>query len=103
MDHIFPVKHGGPTTLENLAYTYVICNRHKGSNIATSEYLSETLVPLFNPRKDLWTDHFKIHDGSIAGKTEVGKGKVKVLELNDIDRISERRIQIQSGSYPGPI
>ena len=101
VDHIFPVKHGGPTVLENLAYTCIICNRHKGSNIATSDYSSQTLVPLFNPRKDVWTAHFMVKDGEIISITEIGKATIKVLELNHIDRILERRLQIQSGSYPG--
>ena len=38
VDHIFSRKHGGPTTLENLAYVCIICNRNKGSDIATANY-----------------------------------------------------------------
>lgn len=100
IDHAFPRKHGGPTTLDNLAYTCIICNRNKGTNIATAEYPSKKIIPLFNPRSDLWSDHFEIDEGEIIGKTEVARATIKILDLNHIDRIIERRIQIQSGSYP---
>jgi 5-methylcytosine-specific restriction endonuclease McrA len=33
-DHIIAVKHGGQTTLENLAYACYACNHQKGSDIA---------------------------------------------------------------------
>ena len=99
VDHIFARKHGGPTTFENLAYVCIICNRNKGSDIATADYSDKKLIPLFNPRTDDWPEHFQIDDGQIIGKTPVGNATVKVLDLNDPDRIIERRLQIQSGSY----
>lgn len=101
VDHIFSRKHGGPTVLENLAYTCIICNRSKGSDIATADYRQRKLTPLFNPRSDQWSDHFEIDDGEILGKTAIGNATIKVLELNAPDRIIERRLQIESGSYPG--
>lgn len=30
IDHIIGVKHSGPSTAENLAYTCQVCNRNKG-------------------------------------------------------------------------
>lgn len=100
VDHIFPLKHGGPTVLENLAYTCVICNRNKGSDIATADYPQERLIPLFNPRIHLWSDHFALDDGMIVGKTDVGRATAKILGMNEVERIIERRLQIMSGSYP---
>jgi hypothetical protein len=100
VDHVFPRKHGGPTVLENLAYTCIICNRAKGTDLATAEYPSRHLIPLFNPRMDRWTDHFELDDGEVIGKTEIGQATIKVLELNFVDRIIERRLQMESGSYP---
>jgi hypothetical protein len=100
VDHIFPLKHGGPTVLENLAYTCIICNRNKGSNLATATYPSRQPIPLFNPRTDTWLEHFGNDDGMIFGKTEIGLATIKVLDLNHVERIIERRLQIQSGSYP---
>ncbi len=100
IDHIFPLKHGGTTVLENLAYTCIICNRNKGTDIATATYPSRQFTPLFNPRTDKWNEHFGIDDGMIFGKTEIGLATIKVLDLNHVERIIERRLQIESGSYP---
>lgn len=101
VDHIFPRKHGGPTILENLAYTCIICNRSKGSDIATADYPDGPLIPLFNPRIHNWADHFYLDDGMIVGDTDIGRATVRILGMNDVDRIMERRLQIRSGSYPG--
>ena len=101
VDHIFPIKHGGPTSLENLAYTCIVCNRQKGSDMATSEYPSRQFVPLFNPRTDNWLEHFGFDDGVIIARSEIGAATIKVLDLNHVERIMERRLQTESGSYPG--
>lgn len=100
IDHIFPLKHGGPTVLENLAYTCIICNRNKGSDLATASYPSRQFTPLFNPRTDVGAEHFEIDNGVIFGKTEIGLATIKILDLNHMERIIERRLQIESGSYP---
>ena len=34
LDHITAVRHGGETTLQNLALACFLCNRHKGSDVA---------------------------------------------------------------------
>ena len=35
IDHIIAVKHGGTSELSNLALSCTLCNRHKGSDIAS--------------------------------------------------------------------
>lgn len=78
VDHIVSRKHGGLTVLENLAYACIICNRNKGSDLATQFYPSKELIPLFNPRQDVWQDHFEYDDGLIIEKTDVGKATIKI-------------------------
>ena len=47
IDHIVSRKHGGPSTLENLASACVLCNRYKGPDIASSrEHEKPHLVTL---------------------------------------------------------
>ena len=36
IDHIIAEQHGGPTVFENLAWSCLHCNKHKGLNIAGS-------------------------------------------------------------------
>jgi hypothetical protein len=57
-DHIIAVKHGGMSTLENLAWACFDCNRFKGSDIASLDTVSGDLIPLFNPRIHSWQEHF---------------------------------------------
>ena len=35
VDHILAIKHGGKAVPENLAWCCALCNRHKGSDIAS--------------------------------------------------------------------
>ncbi len=49
VDHIIALKHGGQTIAENLALSCLPCNRHKGSDLATFDPISNEIAPLFNP------------------------------------------------------
>ena len=35
IDHVISLKHGGPSTIENLALACIFCNSYKGSDIGT--------------------------------------------------------------------
>jgi hypothetical protein len=58
VDHIIALKHGGQTIADNLALSCLPCNRHKGSDFATIDPNSGEIVPLFNPRRQIWEEHF---------------------------------------------
>jgi hypothetical protein len=59
IEHIISVKHGGKTVLSNLAYSCPLCNLYKGTDIAIFTSETSGLVRFFNPRIDLWTEHFR--------------------------------------------
>jgi hypothetical protein len=59
-DHIIAQKHGGESTLENLAIACFDCNRFKGSDIASVDAVTSELLLLFNPRRQRWNEHFGI-------------------------------------------
>lgn len=90
IDHIISRKHGGGSTLENLAYACFACNNAKGSDIGTILLPDKVFIRLFNPREDIWQDHFEIENGVIYAKTHIGQATIKVLNLNDINRVIER-------------
>jgi 5-methylcytosine-specific restriction endonuclease McrA len=90
IDHIISRKHGGETTLDNLAYTCFACNNTKGSDIGTLFLPDRTLIRLYNPRIENWHDHFEMENGVIYAKTTIGQATIKVLNLNDVNRIIER-------------
>ena len=46
IDHVIAEKHGGETIAENLALSCAVCNKHKGSDIATIDGETGAIVPL---------------------------------------------------------
>jgi 5-methylcytosine-specific restriction endonuclease McrA len=100
VDHIISLKHGGGTDFENLALSCSVCNQNKGTDLGT--YLSggEQLVRLFHPRRDKWEKHFEQDNGEIIPLTDIGAATIKVLDLNNPDRIILRRLLVQAGRYP---
>ncbi len=72
----------------------------KGSNLGTYLPDSQRLIRLFSPRKDKWYLHFEISEGEIIAKTKIGAATIKVLNLNDIDRIILRQSLIEDNRYP---
>lgn len=99
-DHIISRKHGGKTILENLAHACPICNNAKGSDLSTILQLGGDIIRLFNPRIDDWFEHFTVDNGQINPKTEIGAATIKLLKLNDLNRILERLDLIEAGLFP---
>jgi HNH endonuclease len=104
VDHIIAEKHGGNTTLGNLAYACFQCNRRKGSDIASLDPHTGTLAHLFNPRRHQWQDHFHLlANGTIVPLTAEGRTTVALLQLNDPLRRQLRAVLITAGTLsPGP-
>ncbi len=48
------------------------------------------LGPVFNPRQDLWDDHFHLHQALIVPLTPTERITVRLLQLNRPERIKER-------------
>jgi 5-methylcytosine-specific restriction endonuclease McrA len=99
IDHIISIKHGGTSDVDNLAYSCSMCNQNKGTDLGTYLPDSKRLVRLFNPRKDSWNGHFEVQDGVFTGKTNIGLATIKVLDLNNIDRIILRQTLIEADRY----
>ena len=90
IEHIIALAHGGTDDLDNLAFACRRCNEFKGPNLATIDPVSQTLVPLFNPRKQGWSEHFQITDGKVVGLTAVGRGTANLLRMNEENRVEVR-------------
>jgi len=89
IDHVISLKHGGSSEFGNLAYACLRCNAWKGSDIGSLD--GDHFVPLFNPRKDLWQDHFTMRGFVIDPLTAEGRVTARLLRLNFDQRLSERR------------
>ena len=100
IDHIRAKKHHGPHTMENTCIACAHCNGAKSSNAAGYDSETDELVPLFNPRKDVWEDHFLWDGALLIGKTPVGRATIDVLNINDPICVAQREYLINAGLFP---
>jgi hypothetical protein len=99
VDHILPLRHGGTSTENNLAYACFECNLDKGANIAALDPHDGQLTRLFNPRLDHWLEHFALENGHILGLDAVGRTTVHLLRFNEMARLTRRRLLIAAKAY----
>lgn len=100
VDHIIAVKHGGETAAENLALSCLSCNRHKGSDFATIDAATGEIVSLFNPRCQIWDEHFYFESARIEGKTQIGQATARLLQFNIPNCVLHRQVLISQQKYP---
>lgn len=99
IDHIVSRKHGGSSGIGNLAYACVLCNRYKGTDIASVDS-SGRPVRFFDPRRDIWDEHFKLKRPSHS-TLDAGWGEVtaRMLRLKAAERVIERQLLQSLGQY----
>ena len=94
-EHIISLKHGGNSDEDNLAFSCPVCNYSKGSNVGTYDETMSILIRLFHPRKDNWNEHFELQKtGLIVSKSAIGKATIKILDLNHVESVEERKTMI---------
>lgn len=102
IEHIIPQALGGPTTEENLWLACPSCNQFKGAQIQAHDPQSDGTVKLFNPRLQVWDEHFAWStDGTqMIGKTPCGRATVIALQMNNPEIIVTRRLWVSAGWWP---
>lgn len=97
VDHIVPEARGGLTTLANLALSCRACNLHKYVKTEAEDSVTGEMFPLFNPRTQLWSEHFALERGTaeIRGLTPTGRATVAALMLNAAHAIATRQLLIR--------
>jgi HNH endonuclease len=100
VDHVVSEKHGGLTVVENLAYACLVCNRYKGSDLGSILLPSGDLIRFFNPRIDVWPDHFSLDGVIIKPLTAISQVTERILRFNTIERLMEREALRLVGRYP---
>lgn len=99
VDHILAQKHEGATTLANLACACLPCNSYQGPNIAGVDPVDGAIVRLFNPRADIWGEHFSWHGPELVGLTPIARATIAVLRINAKERVELRRLLMKAGLY----
>lgn len=97
VDHIVARQHRGGDDVENLALACGRCNSFKGPNLAGRDPLTNAVTCLFNPRTDVWADHFKWDGLLLSGRTDIGRTTVDVLAINADERVALRSVCVELG------
>ena len=102
IEHIIPVSLNGQSSEENLWLACSLCNEHKGTRIVARDPLSGEIVPLFNPRRQVWAEHFTWDDEGthIFGLTKTGRATALALSLNRSSLVFTRMVWVAVGLHP---
>ncbi len=101
VDHVQPRSLGGPTTLTNLALACVTCSLRKAARTSAVDPKSRQRVPLFNPRADVWADHFSFTPTwRIRGRSQTGRATIECLVMNRTAIVLIRRELVLLRRFP---
>ena len=103
IEHINPVARGGSDDESNLWLSCPLCNRHKADRTSATDPETGAVVPLFHPRQQRWSEHFRwTEDGlRIVGRTPTGRATVAALHLDDDpDALIVRSDWVLAGWHP---
>lgn len=102
IDHIVPSAVGGLTTEDNLWLACCRCNEFKGVETQARDNETGRVVKLFNPRRQVWNEHFAwSEEGTeIIGKTPCGRATVIALKMNKPEIVVARRLWVSVGWWP---
>ena len=103
IEHLIPRAKGGTSDESNLWLSCPLCNRHKGDRTEAEDPATGATLPLFNPRTQRWSEHFRwTADGlRIVGLTPVGRATVAALHLDDDpDAVVVRSFWVLAGWHP---
>jgi len=100
IEHIVAKKHRGSDDPENLAWACLECNSAKSRDLSGRDMVTGRIVVLFNPRRQLWSRHFRWQGAWLVGLTPCGRATVEVLNINAPHRIELRKLLILGGVFP---
>lgn len=85
--------------MDNLAWAYFECNTGKSGDIASIDFETGGLTPLYNPRTQHWDDHFEMKGPAFVGKTAIGRITIRLLEINHPDQVELRKLIMDVGLW----
>lgn len=101
-EHVRPRVRGAGNTISKLAWAYPGCNSHKYDKTQAYDPRSEHVVPLFNPRRQVWSRHFAWSEDLLVvqGRTAIGRATVEALSLNRLELVTLRRALTAISEHP---
>lgn len=87
IDHVTASQQARDESIANLALACPHCDFRKGPNLASLDPFSGQLTVLFNPRRDVWEEHFQLIANEVVGLTPAGRATVRLLGMNDEEQV----------------
>ena len=102
IDHIQPISKGGETSFENLCLACRPCNEFKATLTIAEDPLTGETVPLFNPRTQSWSEHFRWSADAtrVEGLTAIGRATIIALRMNREAILATRARWVWGGWHP---
>jgi hypothetical protein len=98
-EHIDP---NGGNHSDNLCLSCPSCNLIKSTATSADDSVTGETVALFNPRQQVWQEHFEwVNNGiELRGRTAVGRATIQRLRLNQ-QRVQRARANwIRADNHP---
>lgn len=90
---------GGLTSEDNLAQACVGCSLRKGARQRAGDPQTGADVPLFNPRRDAWAEHFRWNGPTRRPLTD-GAATAAPLAMNRTLMVATREEEMMLGRHP---
>jgi hypothetical protein len=102
VEHIIPIVQQGADVEHNWALACRACNVRKGVYLQYCDPVTQVVVPLYHPRRDSWSTHFRVvlNTGAIEGLTATGRATVALLKMNSRSQQIARQYWIRLGIFP---
>ncbi len=102
LEHLWPQAHGGSDEEDNLWMSCRLCNEAKGTRVEASDPDTGEVVRLFNPRTQVWAEHFAWNEAGtrMQGVTPTGRATIQALDLNSDLRVRSRTLWVEAGFHP---
>jgi hypothetical protein len=99
VEHLTPQSLGGDSAESNLALSCRSCNLYKSAHVSAIDEQTRQEVGLFNPRRDVWGEHFSlvVETGEIEGLTASGRATVSRLRINSAAQVEARKSWVRLG------
>jgi hypothetical protein len=102
IDHIQPISKDGATSFENLCLACRACNEFKAALTEVTDPLTGETVPIFNPRTQSWSEHFRWSADAtrIELLTTNGRATIITLRMNREAILVTRARWVWAGWHP---
>ena len=85
--------------MENLAWACPGCNLKKSDRMEVVDPATQSLVRLFDPRRDDWSEHFAWEEFRIVPMSPIGRAMIDAFDLNHLRRQLIRQAERMFGFF----